>query len=84
VQQERHTHDGAMQQRLLAELVAHGDLAADLHGVSKGDQEALRVEAMRKIVEAEKMEEKRRRKAAKIAYMVGTTVVSCAKLIIFA
>ena len=28
------------------------------------------MEAMRKIVEAEKMEEKRRRKAAKIAHMV--------------
>lgn len=74
VQQERHTQDSAMQQRLLAELAAHDDLAADIHGVSKADQEALRVEAMRKIVEAERMEEKRRRKAAKIAHMVRSTV----------
>lgn len=68
--QER--HDALMQQRLLAELVAHGELPANFHGISKADQEALRVEAMRKIVEAEKMEEKRRRKAAKIAHMVRT------------
>lgn len=73
--QDRHTRDTAMQQKLLAELVAHGDLAADIHGVSKADQEALRAEAMRKIVEAEKMEEKRRRKAAKIAHMVRATVL---------
>jgi len=82
-QQERHTQDNAMQQRLLAELVAHGDLAADIHGISKADQEALRIEAMRKIVEAERMEEKRRRKAAKIAHMVRATVTLSAKLIIF-
>ncbi|KAF8909417.1 topoisomerase II-associated protein PAT1 [Gymnopilus junonius] len=57
-----------LQQRLLADL-AHSDLSRDLHGASPAEQEALRVEAMRKIVEAEKMEEKRRRKAAKIAHM---------------
>jgi DNA topoisomerase 2-associated protein PAT1 len=34
------------------------------------EQEALQAEAMRKILETEKMEEKRRRKAAKIAHMV--------------
>jgi len=33
------------------------------------EQESLRMEAMKKIVEAEKMEEKRRRKAMKIAHM---------------
>lgn len=33
-------------------------------------QEALRAEAMRKIMETERMEEKRRRRAAKIAHMV--------------
>lgn len=43
----------------------------NLQGVSAADQEALRVEAMRKIVEAERMEEKRRRRAAKIAHMVS-------------
>lgn len=70
-QQERHlAQDNLMQQRLLAELVAHGDLPADLPGISKADQETLRAEAMRKIVAAERMEERRRRKAAKIAHMV--------------
>lgn len=63
-----------MQQRLLAELVAQGELPANLHGIAKADQEALMVEAMRKIVEAERMEEKRRRKAAKIAHMVRTNL----------
>ncbi|KAJ7066759.1 topoisomerase II-associated protein PAT1 [Mycena amicta] len=58
----------ALQQRLLAEL-AQADYLRDLQGVSPAEQEALRAEAMRKIVEAEKMEDKRRRKAAKIAHM---------------
>lgn len=58
-----------LQQRLLADL-AHSDFPRDIHGTSQAEQEALRVEAMRKILEAEKMEEKRRRKAAKIAHMV--------------
>ncbi|KAH9479583.1 DNA topoisomerase 2-associated protein pat1 [Psilocybe cubensis] len=57
-----------LQQRLLSDL-AQADFGRDMHGVSPADQEALRVEAMRKILEAEKMEEKRRRKAAKIAHM---------------
>lgn len=59
-----------MQQRLLSEL-AQAEFIRDLQGASQADQEALRMEAMRKIVEAEKMEEKRRRKAAKIAHMVS-------------
>ena len=35
------------------------------------EQEVLRAEAMRRIMETERMEEKRRRKAAKIAHMVS-------------
>ncbi|KDR65731.1 hypothetical protein GALMADRAFT_81573 [Galerina marginata CBS 339.88] len=57
-----------LQQRLLADL-AQADFSRDMHATSQAEQEALRMEAMRKIVEAEKMEEKRRRKAAKIAHM---------------
>lgn len=55
-----------MQQRLLAEI-AQGDFMRDTQGI---EQESLRMEAMRKIVETEMMEERRRRKAAKIAHMV--------------
>jgi len=58
-----------LQQRLLSEM-AQAEFIRDIQGVSQVEQEALRMEAMRKIVEAEKMEEKRRRKAAKIAHMV--------------
>ncbi|KAL0579270.1 DNA topoisomerase 2-associated protein pat1 [Marasmius crinis-equi] len=57
-----------LQQRLLAEM-ANAEFLRDMQGLSQADQEILRAEAMRKIVEAEKMEEKRRRKAAKIAHM---------------
>ncbi|KAG6854522.1 hypothetical protein C0991_005434 [Blastosporella zonata] len=57
-----------LQQRLLSEL-AQADIMRELHASSPAEQEALRNEAMRKIVEAEKMEEKRRKKAAKIAHM---------------
>ncbi|KAG5650360.1 hypothetical protein H0H81_012506, partial [Sphagnurus paluster] len=57
-----------MQQRILSEL-AQAEFVRDLQGASQADQEALRHEAMRKILEAEKMEEKRRKKAAKIAHM---------------
>ncbi|GLB41960.1 putative topoisomerase II-associated protein PAT1 [Lyophyllum shimeji] len=57
-----------LQQRLLSEL-AQAEYIREMHGASLPEQEALRNEAMRKIVEAEKMEEKRRRKAAKIAHM---------------
>ncbi|KAF8957454.1 topoisomerase II-associated protein PAT1-domain-containing protein [Flammula alnicola] len=53
-----------LQQRLLADL-AHVDFSRELHG-TQAEQEALRMEAMRKILEAEKMEEKRRRKALKL------------------
>ncbi|EPQ56435.1 hypothetical protein GLOTRDRAFT_138166 [Gloeophyllum trabeum ATCC 11539] len=58
-----------MQQRLLAEL-AHAEFVRD-YGTpqTQEEQEALRAEAVRKIMEAERMEEKRRRKAAKIAHM---------------
>jgi DNA topoisomerase 2-associated protein PAT1 len=62
-----------LQQRLLADL-AHGDFPRDIGG-SHAEQEALRLEAMRKILEAEKMEEKRRRKAAKIAHMVCSVYI---------
>ena len=40
------------------------------HGVDARTQETLRAEAMRKISETERLEAKRRRKAAKIAHMV--------------
>lgn len=59
-----------LQQRLLSEL-AQVEFIRDIQGVSPAEQEALRIEAMRKIMEAERMEEKRRRRAAKIAHMVG-------------
>ncbi|KAJ7623338.1 topoisomerase II-associated protein PAT1 [Roridomyces roridus] len=57
-----------LQQRLLAEL-AQVEYMRDFQGATQAEQEALRAEAMRKIVEAERMEDKRRRKAAKIAHM---------------
>ncbi|KAK7471033.1 DNA topoisomerase 2-associated protein pat1 [Stygiomarasmius scandens] len=57
-----------LQQRLLSEM-AQAEFFRDIQGLSQADQEALRMEAMRKILETEKMEEKRRRKAAKIAHM---------------
>ncbi|KAG2011577.1 topoisomerase II [Coprinopsis cinerea AmutBmut pab1-1] len=56
-----------LQQRLLAEM-SQQEYARDVHGMGP-NQEQLRLEAMRKILEAEKMEEKRRRKAQKLAYM---------------
>lgn len=59
-----------LQQRLLSEM-AQAEFIRDMQGAtSQAEQEALRAEAMRKIVEAEKMEERRRKKAAKIAHMV--------------
>jgi len=52
-------------------MVAQVEFMRDMQGISQAEQEALRVEAMRKIMETERiMEEKRRRKAAKIAHMV--------------
>jgi DNA topoisomerase 2-associated protein PAT1 len=62
-------HNLQLQQRLLAEL-AQVEYLRDFQGATQAEQEALRAEAMRKIVEAEKMEDKRRKKAAKIAHMV--------------
>jgi DNA topoisomerase 2-associated protein PAT1 len=60
-----------LQQRL-SEMV-QVEFMRDMQGVStQAEQESLRMEAMKKIVEAEKMEEKRRRKAMKIAHMVST------------
>jgi DNA topoisomerase 2-associated protein PAT1 len=70
-----HPQNIQLQQRLLADL-AQVDFSRELHGASPAEQEALRMEAMRKIVETEKMEEKRRRKAAKIAHMVVTVLLS--------
>ncbi|KAI6016762.1 topoisomerase II-associated protein PAT1 [Pisolithus marmoratus] len=57
-----------LQQRLLSEM-AQAEFMRDVQGISQVEQEALRAEAMRKIMETERMEEKRRRKAAKIAHM---------------
>ncbi|KIJ65142.1 hypothetical protein HYDPIDRAFT_175171 [Hydnomerulius pinastri MD-312] len=57
-----------LQQRLLSEM-AQVEFMRDMQGISQAEQEALRAEAMRKIMETERMEEKRRRKAAKIAHM---------------
>ncbi|KAJ7180520.1 topoisomerase II-associated protein PAT1 [Mycena filopes] len=57
-----------LQQRLLEEL-AQVEYMREFQGATQAEQEALRAEAMRKIVEAEKMEDKRRKKAAKIAHM---------------
>jgi DNA topoisomerase 2-associated protein PAT1 len=59
-----------VQQRLLSEM-AQAEFIRDMQGVSVAEQEALRTEAMRKIMETERMEEKRRRRAAKIAHMVN-------------
>lgn len=67
-----------MQQRLLAEM-AQAEFLHSLQGSPVRElgeerevQEMLRAEAMRKIMEAERMEEKRRRKLEKIRYMVRT------------
>ncbi|KAF8227514.1 hypothetical protein L208DRAFT_1441151 [Tricholoma matsutake] len=58
-----------LQQRLLSEI-AQVEFMQEMQGAStQVEQESLRMEAMKKIVEAEKMEEKRRRKALKIAHM---------------
>ncbi|KAJ2927810.1 hypothetical protein H1R20_g9280, partial [Candolleomyces eurysporus] len=62
-----------MQQRLLNEM-AQSEFARDVQGMQipggQGiSQEQLRAEAMKRIVEHERMEEKRRRKAQKIAHM---------------
>ncbi|KAI0820787.1 topoisomerase II-associated protein PAT1 [Trametes gibbosa] len=66
-----------MQQRILAEM-AQAEFLNTMQGVglterdtreSRELQEILRVEAMRKIMEAERMEEKRKRKLDKIAHM---------------
>jgi DNA topoisomerase 2-associated protein PAT1 len=70
-----HPQNIQLQQRLLADL-AQVDFSREMHGASPAEQDALRIEAMRKIVETEKMEEKRRRKAAKIAHMVVIVLLS--------
>jgi DNA topoisomerase 2-associated protein PAT1 len=63
-----------LQQRL-SEMV-QVEFMRDMQGAStQAEQESLRMEAMKKIVEAEKMEEKRRRKAMKIAHMVNKLLV---------
>lgn len=63
-----------LQQRLLSEM-AQAEFMRDMQGISQAEQDALRAEAMRKIMETERMEEKRRRKAAKIAHMVRHSAV---------
>ena len=65
-----------LQQRLLSEM-AQAEFMRDMQGISQIEQETLRAEAMRKIMETERMEEKRRRKALKIAHMVGTIHPYC-------
>ncbi|KAF9048292.1 hypothetical protein BDZ89DRAFT_1006914 [Hymenopellis radicata] len=55
-----------LQNRMLSDLMQTELL---LQNSNPAEQEALRAEAMRKILEAEKLEEKRRRRAAKIAHM---------------
>ena len=63
--------DLQIQQRLLAEA-AQLELLQQLKGTpNQVDQETLRAEAMRKIMEAERMEDKRRRRQAKVAHMVS-------------
>jgi DNA topoisomerase 2-associated protein PAT1 len=63
--------DIQIQQRLLAEA-AQLELLQQLKGnPNQVDQESLRAEAMRKIMEAERMEDKRRRRQAKVAHMVS-------------
>jgi DNA topoisomerase 2-associated protein PAT1 len=58
-----------LQQRLLSEM-AQVEFMRDMQVPPQAEQDALQVEAMRRIMETERMEEKRRRKAAKIAHMV--------------
>ncbi|CAK5267609.1 unnamed protein product [Mycena citricolor] len=68
-QEHNGTPQQIQQQRLLAEMAAQAEYLREVQGTSHADQEVLRAEAMRKIVEAERMEDRRRRKAAKIAHM---------------
>lgn len=69
-----------LQQRLLSEM-AQAEFMRDMQGISQADQEALRAEAMRKIMETERMEEKRRRKASKIAHMVKHPHCFCMEVV---
>ncbi len=76
--------DIQMQQRLLAEMAQaeflHSLQASPVQreGVEEREvQDILRAEAMRKIMEAERMEEKRRRKLEKIRYMVCDRPFTC-------
>lgn len=61
-----------LQQRLLSEM-AQVEFMRDVQASSQAEQDALQAEAMRRIMETERMEEKRKRKAAKIAHMVCHT-----------
>lgn len=83
--------DIQMQQRMLAEM-AQAEFLTNMQGSDSiarsertpnddQEQEILRAEAVRKIMEAERMEEKRRRKLEKIRYMVCLS--SCVLLIGF-
>ena len=68
--------DIQIQQRLLAEA-AQLELLQQLKGTpNQIDQENLRAEAMRKIMEAERMEDKRRRRQAKVSHMVNLVPLS--------
>ena len=63
--------DVQIQQRLLAEA-AQLELLQQLKGTpNQIDQENLRAESMRKIMESQRMEDKRRRRQAKVAHMVS-------------
>ena len=78
-----------MQQRLLAEM-AQAEFLSTMQGPGHPErglrerelQEMLRVEAMRKIMEAERMDEKRKRKLDKIAYMVSTSLESTSLVVL--
>lgn len=69
-----------LQQRLLSEM-AQAEFMRDMQGISQVEQEAIRAEAMRKIMETERMEEKRRRKASKIAHMVNRLHFFCSSAV---
>ncbi|KAI0320872.1 topoisomerase II-associated protein PAT1 [Amylostereum chailletii] len=66
-----HPQNIQRQQRLLSEFAqaAQAEFMQNMQSSTIEEQEILRAEAMRRIMETERMEEKRRRKAAKIAHM---------------
>ena len=65
---------GSQRQRMMSEY-AQAEFLRDFQAASPEEQEQLRAEAMRRIMETERMEERRRRKAAKIAHMVSMNCI---------